>query len=89
MIEGVLDELVHEVEDTEAQGDVEEEGSSSTPNKEDIEDKHTTNENQIISVPSEKVESQQVEPGRQEPIEVEESVPHRGLKEETVIDDRG
>lgn len=37
LIEGVLGELAPEVEITEAQDDVEKEGSSSTPGEEDIE----------------------------------------------------
>lgn len=42
MIEGVLGEHAPEMEITEAQGNVKEEGSSSTSGKEDIEDEHAT-----------------------------------------------
>lgn len=42
MIKGILGELAAEEETTEAQGNFEEEGSSSAPRKEDGEDKRAT-----------------------------------------------
>lgn len=49
MIKGVLGELAPEVEITKAQGNVEEEGSSSMPGNQEIEDDNATNEDQLIN----------------------------------------
>lgn len=84
MIEGVLDQLTLEVKTTEAQSKMEEEDSSSTPGKKDIEDDSVTNENQFINVPSQQIEIQHEERDKQESTEVEESALERGLEEETV-----
>lgn len=64
--------------------DVEEEGSSSTPGKEDTEDGNVKNEGQAINVLVEQAEIPSIKPENQDPIEVEESTPERALEEESI-----
>lgn len=64
----------------EAHGNLEEEGSSLTPEK-DAEDENAAIENQVAIIPPKKSEIHLVEPEKQYPIEIEESEPKRGLKE--------
>lgn len=60
------------------------EGSNSTLRKEDVEDESAAFKCQITNVSSKQIEVPQVEPGKQDPIEVEDSAPERGLEEETI-----
>lgn len=84
MIQSVLGELVHERETVATQDAIkEEEGSSSMPGKEDMEDVGFACEVQIIDIPIEQVEFLLAEPRDQSPIMVEVSASEgneKGLK---------
>lgn len=68
MIQSVLGELAPEEEAAEQRDHVEEEGSSSTLEKEDIEDEITVVRNQVIVIPPRQVEITSIEPENQDPI---------------------
>lgn len=88
MIQGVLHKFAPEEKAVEAQGiDEGEEGSSSTPDKEDIEDENTTNEGQTVKILTKQAKIR-TEPHDQDPIIVEESTfggDGRGLEEEVPL----
>lgn len=84
MIQGVLRELTPKVEVVEAQGIVEEDRSSSTFRKEDVEGKNAVNEGQAVEVLSEQTEIPPTEPKYQNPIVNEESVLQRAIDEKNI-----
>lgn len=85
MIGVVMGALAPEVEAIGAQGNEEEEGSSSTPGKEDKEGVNVNIKDQLVNLPSQQIEVQQEEQEGQAPIEVEESASERDYEEEAIL----